>query len=71
MDPTRRKSSSRWSRFPRPRGDGPASTTRRKNSSRVPPPARGWTLLRSLPQTVQRGSPARAGMDRDHRPVAW
>ena len=64
MDPATgaRRPNRRW--FPRPRGDGPSSSTHRSACHGVSPPTRGWTvdalpLLRPL-----LGFPAHAGMDR-------
>ena len=57
-------------RFPRERGDGPATRLPRFTASRFPPRARGWTL--DCPDIHQTGhvSPASAGMDlpRTHDP---
>ena len=49
-------------RFPRQRGDGPCSGTVRVTSLRVPPPARGWSLVCDGRRKSRTGSPASAGM---------
>ena len=45
MDPHPRRSSSKRSRFPRPRGDGPYPVADSGDHPRVSPPTRGWTFL--------------------------
>ncbi len=50
-------------RFPRPRGDGPRRTKRRRSIRRVSPPTRGWTPLRVVAGRPDGGFPAHAGMD--------
>ena len=51
-------------RLPRTRGDGPHSTIMEEDACSAPPHARGWTLPLHLGVARERGSPARAGMDR-------
>ena len=64
MDPFRTSivPSAGW--LPRTRGDGPGGATIRGQPSRAPPHARGWTQHSRIYGDVERGSPARAGMDR-------
>ena len=49
-------------RFPRTRGDGPGAVHVGDNGGAVPPHPRGWSLLAELRTTLNRGSPAPAGM---------
>ena len=49
--------------FPRPRGDGPLTTSPGFGSAVVSPPTRGWTRLRRDPLLPCLGFPAHAGMD--------
>ena len=67
MVPRRARASWRCPRFPRPRGDGPASRSSAARAPTVPPPARGWSAGRRLSPPSPFGSPARAGMVR-HEP---
>ena len=53
-----------WVRFPRTRGDGPASVCGLTTSLQFPPHARGWTEGVSGGDVAEGVSPARAGMDR-------
>ena len=50
-------------RFPRPRGDGPASGVCRAYIPKVSPPTRGWTYQPGHRLRDRRGFPAHAGMD--------
>ena len=52
----------RWMWFPRQRGDGPEAIRADGLAKRVPPPARGWSLLVALGLGPPLGSPASAGM---------
>ena len=54
----------RRSRFPRPRGDGPARYLRLLRIDEVSPPTRGWTVGRHDRADYCHGFPAHAGMDR-------
>jgi len=57
--------------FPRLRGDGPDPRRTGKTLRMVPPPARGWSLCFLEVNELRTGSPACAGMVRQHRlPVA-
>ena len=49
-------------RCPRPRGDGPSSEDGRTGTSEVPPPTRGWCVVRGDPVGERGGAPAHAGM---------
>ncbi len=49
-------------RFPRPRGDGPRPDQATFACISVPPPTRGWSLLKLHIHRRARGSPAHAGM---------
>jgi len=51
-----------FARFPRPRGDGPASITTSFAAAAVPPPTRGWSHDQADPRYPRNGSPAHAGM---------
>ncbi len=48
--------------FPRPRGDGPGTSSFQQNSYKVPPPTRGWSLDGLCFAGIGAGSPAHAGM---------
>ena len=50
-------------RFPRPRGDGPASVTSLSSDIEVSPPTRGWTIAANIGDSLSDGFPAHAGMD--------
>ena len=63
MDLGRRLPRGHERRFPRPRGDGPVSTTVPRLRSTVSPPTRGWTRLRHSVLLHDDGFPAHAGMD--------
>ena len=54
-------------RFPRTRGDGPLETQYRTALKAFPPHARGWTSFDGSDPRWEIVSPARAGMDLDHR----
>ena len=63
MDPSDRP---RWlwrTWFPRPRGDGPYSSSVESPWSAVSPPTRGWTIVKMIPTPARDGFPAHAGMD--------
>jgi len=62
MVPPRFRPPFRALRFPRPRGDGPATSDSPSLASPVPPPTRGWSLYEHGKINVQMGSPAHAGM---------
>ena len=49
-------------RFPRPRGDGPATAAACARVTRVPPPTRGWPAATQRRGGRRCGSPAHAGM---------
>ncbi len=49
--------------LPRPRGDGPPSTSRSVSASASPPPTRGWTRRATGVRDADTVSPAHAGMD--------
>ncbi len=49
-------------RFPRPRGDGPATPASARFLSAVPPPTRGWSRYMGKLDMDCVGSPAHAGM---------
>ena len=55
-----------FTRFPRPRGDGPCMTADRRGVKPVSPPTRGWTLLCRRGRLARSGFPAHAGMDPEH-----
>ena len=71
MDPTRtrRRHSPVW--LPRTRGDGPSSRLESACTKSAPPHARGWTEQARCGTPAGRGSPARAGMDREVSDAAW
>ena len=64
MDPLRSARTRRPSRFPRMRGDGPATAEERAAAARFPPHARGWTGIADRLNIDLSVSPACAGMDR-------
>ena len=68
MDPSLTNGLEYFFRFPRPRGDGPVSKTRRPLPGWVSPPTRGWTHGSGLRAAGARGFPAHAGMDLPHVP---
>ena len=51
-----------WRRFPRSRGDTPATVSRMEGMMEVPPLARGYTLFEVRLGVREPGSPARAGI---------
>ena len=63
MDPPRAAPPCARRRFPRPRGDGPATASRLSPRARVSPPTRGWTPSDVGCQDDGFGFPAHAGMD--------
>ena len=63
MDPRSRSQRPQHSRFPRPRGDGPAITVAEAAALTVSPPTRGWTPAGPHGERPWRGFPAHAGMD--------
>ena len=62
MVPARPRISAGFSRFPRPRGDGPLTPSPRVSRRSVPPPTRGWSARHHPVEQSGRGSPAHAGM---------
>ena len=62
MAPARCETGTRYTRFPRPRGDGPITDHLKRETLKVPPPARGWPHTRCSHLCAAAGSPARAGM---------
>ena len=50
-------------RFPRPRGDGPADRLGHQTGEGVSPPTRGWTRIERFAAHAHQGFPAHAGMD--------
>ncbi len=62
MVPAQRSPRTRPGRFPRTRGDGPASCPPGASNRRVPPHPRGWSLVRQPGPHRPPGSPAPAGM---------
>ena len=62
MVPAARLRAARRSRFPRTRGDGPATIFLCWGISQVPPHPRGWSPTSARPAGRARGSPAPAGM---------
>ncbi len=62
MAPHQQRYASRRQRFPRPRGDGPASRVLYRYRHQVPPPTRGWPASLLIFFAARRGSPAHAGM---------
>ena len=63
MDPTTAAVSPMLPRFPRPRGDGPFSSSSTVRMKTVSPPTRGWTAMTPKQQRFCDGFPAHAGMD--------
>ncbi len=63
MDPACMSSCTVADRFPRPRGDGPSTSTNVPSSGGVSPPTRGWTVFLVLHLHDVGGFPAHAGMD--------
>ena len=63
MDPGNQAGGRMTLRFPRPRGDGPASECCSTCPVRVSPPTRGWTHGSGVRAAGARGFPAHAGMD--------
>ena len=64
MDPSEVSPASTCSWFPRPRGDGPFSSTTTCRPASVSPPTRGWTSRHIVGRAEADGFPAHAGMDR-------
>ena len=75
MDPSAGSPRSGTSRFPRPRGDGPAHELCLSHPEGVSPPTRGWTLERGGGYLRGAGFPAHAGMDPKSTvrstPISW
>ena len=67
MDPTGcpRRAVGAW--LPRTRGDGPRSTSSRHTRRTASPHTRGWTGFKAAIDSLRRGFPAHAGMDRRER----
>ena len=63
MDPRECRSTSRRTRLPRARGDGPRSRGCNHGASGASPRPRGWTLVDLPPGQHRVGFPAPAGMD--------
>ena len=63
MDPRRRRSRNRGTRFPRTRGDGPGGARTPVGLGRVSPHTRGWTPHPGQERPRHLGFPAHAGMD--------
>ena len=63
MDPVASASSTRRSRLPRTRGDGPTPPEDSAGNKRAPPHPRGWTPRLRRRAIEDHGSPAPAGMD--------
>ena len=63
MDPVENQRLTETCRLPRERGDGPGWESIWSASRSPPPRARGWTVIRQLPNHLGPASPASAGMD--------
>ena len=63
MDPRTAHRNQRHRRFPRTRGDGPATVRDFRTTTPVSPHTRGWTPRRAHERVRDVGFPAHAGMD--------